>query len=179
MSKKQGSFKLIIWIMIISLAIAFFWDTIPFVKNAVHSVLDPSAGALLQWDLDWGMAILVLLIAILTTLIQKYTTDQVALKELKKTQKAVQEEMKKFKHMPDKMMELQKKQMAAIPETFKLSSRSMVYTGVPFILLFRWFMDVFELLGDPKIFGFFGWIWFYLIFVMVFSGFLRKYLKVA
>ena len=176
---KKGSFKPIIWIMVISLAIAALWDKIPFLKNGVGALLNPSAGALLNWDLTWGMVIIVFLIALLTTLIQKYTTDQEALKALKKNQKFLQKEMKKFKDMPDKMMELQKQSMAAIPETFKLTSRSIVYTGIPFILLFRWFMDFFETLGSPVFLGFLNWFWFYLIFTMIFSGILRKYLKVA
>ena len=176
---KKGSLKSIVWIMLISLAIAGFWDKIPFLKNSVHYILNPSAGALLNWNLTWGMVIIVLLIALLTTLIQKYATDQVALKKLKADQKALQAEMKKYKDQPGKMAELQKQSMAAIPETFKLTSRSIVYTGVPFILLFRWFMDTFAALGDPKFLGFFTWFWFYLIFTMVFSGILRKYLKVA
>ena len=176
---KKGSFKSIIWIMVISLAIAFFWDKIPFLKNGVASLLNPTAGALLTWNLTWGMMIIVFFIALLTTLIQKYTTDQEALKKLKINQKALQKEMKKFRDQPTKMAELQKQSMAAIPETFKLTSRSIVYTGVPFILLFRWFMDFFIILGDPRFLGFLNWFWFYLIFTMVFSGVLRKYLKVA
>jgi len=176
---KKGSFKPIIWIMVISLAIAALWDKIPFLKNAVGALLNPSAGALLNWDLTFGMLIIVFFIALFTTLIQKYTTDQDALKKLKLNQKALQKEMKKFRDQPGKMAELQKQSMAAIPETFKLTSRSIVYTGVPFILLFRWFMDFFDILGDPRFLLGLNWFWFYLIFTMVFSGILRKYLKVA
>ena len=176
---KKGSFKPIIWIMVISLAIAFFWDKIPFLKNSVDALLSPTAGALLTWNLTYGMLIIVFLIALLTTLIQKYTTDQEALRKLKINQKSLQAEMKKYRDQPTKMAELQKQSMAAIPETFKLTSRSIVYTGVPFILLFRWFMDFFETSGNAVFLGFLNWFWFYLIFTMIFSGILRKYLKVA
>ncbi|MBU1129278.1 MAG: DUF106 domain-containing protein [Nanoarchaeota archaeon] len=176
---KEGSFKPIIIVMVLSLVIAGFWDSAPFLKNAVHAILNPSAGALLNWNLTWGMMVLVFLISVLTTVVQKYATDQETLKELKKEQKILQEEMKKYKDHPEKLMELQKKQFEFIPKTMKLSMRAIMFTGIPFILFFRWFMDVFTVLGEPKFFGFLSWFWFYLIFVMIFSSILRKWLKVV
>ncbi len=181
--KKEGSFVPIIFITIISFGMAIFWDKIPFMKDAVHTVLDPSAGALLNWNLTVGMLIIVLMITFITTIIQKYTTDQEALRELRKEQKLLQEEMKKFKDHPEKMAELSKKQFQFIPRTFKLTSRAVLFTGIPFILFFRWFYDTFAMLeqtsGQPVLFfGFLSWFWFYLIFTMVFSSFLRKWLKV-
>ena len=107
---KQGSFFPIIFITIVSLAMAIFWDKVPFMKNAIHSVLDPSAGALLNWNLTLGMLVVVFIITLITTLIQKYATDQKALKELTHERKLLQEEMKKFKDNPAKITELSKKQ---------------------------------------------------------------------
>lgn len=177
---KEGSFKPIVFVMIISLVIVFAWDKIPFIKDSVHAVLDPSAGwLLLNLNITFGMLLIVFIISILTTLIQKYATDQEALRELKKEQKILQEEMKKYKEHPEKMAELSKKQFAFIPKTFKLTSRSIMFTGIPFILFFRWFTDVFAAMGDPKFFGFLSWFWFYLIFTMIFSTILRKALKVV
>jgi len=176
---KEGSFKPIIIVMVLSLVIAGFWESVPFLKNAVHAILNPSAGALLNWNLTWGMMVLVFLISVLTTVIQKYATDQETLKELRKEQKILQGEMKKYKDHPEKLMELQKKQFEFIPKTMKLSMRAIMFTGIPFILFFRWFMDVFTTLGEPKFFGFLSWFWFYLIFVMIFSSILRKWLKVV
>ncbi len=40
-------------------------------------------------------------------------------------------------------MELQKKQFAFLPKMMKMSMRPMVYTAIPLILFFRWFMDYF------------------------------------
>ncbi|GAI79166.1 unnamed protein product, partial [marine sediment metagenome] len=154
--KKEGSFKPIIFVMIASLAIAMFWDKIPFIKNSVHAVLNPTAGWLLNWEVTIGMILIVFTISLLTTLIQKYATDQKALRELKKEQKILQEEMKKYKEHPEKMAELSKKQFAFIPKTFKLTSRGIMFTGIPFILFFRWFNDFFTTIGDPKFFGFLG-----------------------
>jgi len=175
---KKGSFTWIFIILIVSLLIASFWDSIPVIKNSVHSVLDPSAGALLNWNLTWGMIIIVLIITTLMTLIQKYGTDQKALKEIKVEQKIIQEEMKQYKDHPEKMAELGKKQMEFIPIMMKHSMRPMIYTSIPIILFFRWFLDVFALLDNPKFFGFFTWFWFYLILSIIFSTILRKVFKV-
>jgi len=176
---KEGSFKPIFFVMLASLVIAFFWDKLDFIRNAVHYVLDPSAGALLNWNLTWGMLIIVFVIGLITTLVQKYATDQKTLKELKKEQKILQEEMKKYKEHPEKLMELQKKQFEFLPKTMKLSMRAMIFTGVPFILFFRWFMDFFTVIGNPKFFGFLTWFWFYLIFTIVFSSVFRKWFDVV
>lgn len=176
---KKGGFKAIFIVMIVSLLIAFFWDSVEFIKNSVHAVLNPTAGAILNWNLDLGMLLLVFLITLFMTLIQKYTTDQKTLKEMKAEQKKLQAEMKEYKDHPEKMLEIQKKQMGFIGPMMKLSMRPIVFTAVPLILFFRWFMDFFTLAGDPAILGFFSWFWFYLIFSIIFSSILRKILKVA
>ena len=184
MENKEGSFKPIFFVMVVSLVIAFYWDKIDFIKNSVHAVLNPSAGALLNWDLTFGMLIIVFVIGLVTTIIQKYATDQKTLKELKAEQKILQEEMKKYKEHPEKLMELQKKQFEFLPKTMKLSMRAMIFTGVPFILFFRWFMDFFTAMevatGAPvRFLGFLSWFWFYLIFTIVFSSIFRKYMDVV
>ncbi len=179
--QKEGSFKSIFIVMAASLAIAFFWNSIPAIKNTVHSVLDPSAGAMLDGNLIWGMIFIIFIIGLFMTLIQKYATDQETLKELKKEQKILQEEMKKYKDDPAKVMELQKKSFEFLPKTMKLSMRAMMYTGVPLILFFRWFMDYFSnpALESFRFFGFLSWFWFYLIGSLIFSSILRKVLKVV
>ena len=124
--KKEVSFKVIMLIMIVSLLVAAFWNSLPWLKNFIHSILDPTAGYLINWNLTWGMMIVVLLIAVLTTVIQKYTTDQETLKEMRKEQKEIQKQMKEFREDPKKIMELQKKQLEFFPKTMKLSMRSFV-----------------------------------------------------
>ncbi len=176
---KEGSFRGIFIVMIVSLLIAFLWDGISSIRDTAHAILDPTAGALLGMNLNLGMTILVLIIATIMTLAQKYGTDQKTLKEMKEQQKSLQKEMKEFRDHPEKMLSLQKKQMEFIPKMFKLSMRPIIYTAIPLILFFRWFGDFFSLAGDPKIFGFFSWFWFYLLGSIVFSSILRKVLKVA
>lgn len=166
-----------------SLLIVSLWNSVPIIKESVNAVLNPSFGKLLTWNLTYGMLIIIFLISLLTMLVQKYTTDQNAINELKKEQKELQKEVQRFKHDPQKMMEINKKNMQKNLEiTGKIMSLSMkasIFTIVPFILLFRWFMDFFTALENPKFFGFLSWFWFYLIFVIVFSSVLRKFMKVA
>lgn len=176
---KGGNFKPVIFVMIASLAIAFFWDSITAIKETAHLILDPSAGALLNWNLTIGMLILVFIISLFITLLQKYATDQKEMRRIKKEQKELQEEMKKYKEHPEKLMSLQKKQFEFMGPMMKLSMRPMVFSGIPLILFFRWFWDFFNVLGDPKFFGFLSWFWFYLIGSMIFSMILKKVLDVA
>lgn len=108
-SAKEGSFMPMIIVMLASLAIAFLWDKVPAIKNAIHVVLNPTAGALMNWNLTFGLIIIVFILTLITTLVQKYTTDQKTLKELKAEQKELQKQMKEFKNHPEKLMDLQKK----------------------------------------------------------------------
>jgi len=172
-------FGIMFGIMIFSLILAFLWDRVPIIQNSVHAVLNPTAGALLAWNLDWGFLILVLIISLLTTVIQKYATDQESIKTLKAEQKQMQKEVQKFKNDPQKMMEMNKETLPLMFKIMELSMKGTIFTIIPFILLFRWFMDVFTTMGDPRFFGFFTWFWFYLIFVMISSIVLRKWMKVA
>jgi len=89
---KEGSFTPIIIVMVASLLIAFLWDKLEFVKTAVHSILNPTAGILLGWNVTWGMMIIVAFISLIITIIQKYATDQKTLKEMKEEQKRLNEE---------------------------------------------------------------------------------------
>ena len=108
------------------------------------------------------------------TFVQKYTTDQKELKSIKKLQKELQKKQKEHKEDPKKSMEIQKEMMSLMPKQMKLGMRTIVYTGIPFVLFFRWFHDFFTSVGDPKFFGFIGWFWFYMIFTMIFSSILKK-----
>lgn len=176
---KEGSFTPLIIVMFASIIIAFYWDKFPWISNSIHSIFDPSAGALLNWNLNLGMILIVFIITALTTLVQKYATDQKTLKEMRKEQKEMQKQMKEFKNHPEKLLDLQKKQMAMMPKQMKLSMRAVAYTGIPFILFFRWFNDYFIANPDSKfIFGM-GWFLFYFIFAILFGSLLRKWLDVV
>lgn len=179
--KGEGSFAPILIIMTISLIIASLWDKHAWIKDSINSILNPTAGALLEWNLSWGMLVIVLFITIIVTLVQKYATDQETLKEIKKEQKEVQNQMKEFRNHPEKMLELQRKSFGMMGKQMKLSMRGIVYTGVPFILFFRWFQGYFGALPEGvKFFGIFGsWFIFYLLSAMILGSILRKWWDVV
>lgn len=175
---KEGGFGLIFLVMIVSIAIAAFWNSFPLIKNSVGAVLNPTAGDLLAWNLTYGMVILVFLLSVFMTLIQKYTTDQKTLGEMKAEQKKMQEDLKKLEVGSKEHSELSMKSMKFIGPMFKLSMRPIIYTAIPIILLFRWFADYFSV-NDFRFFGFLSWFWFYLFGSIIFSSILRKMLKVV
>lgn len=163
-------------VMLLTTAVAFLWNGLPIVKNAVHAILDPAVGPLLAWQAAVGLIIITALITLITTIIQKYTTDQKTLKELKEEQKLLNEEMKKYKDHPEKLMELQKKSFEIVGKTMPITMRPLLYTAIPFVLFFRWFSDYF--IANPvKIIGL-SWFWAYLIFSIIFSTIFRKLMKV-
>jgi len=183
---KEGSWKPFIIVMVLSMVVFFFWENqnFSFIKEGVHAVFDPSIGSLLKWNLTFGMIVIGAIISLFTTLAQKYCTDQDTIKELKKEQKLLQKKANEFKHHPEKMMEIQKEMMPLGMKISKLSMRAVMFTGIPFVLFFRWFRDFFGTLGEC---GFFcnnywvfpGWILFYFIAVIIFGSILRKLLKVV
>jgi uncharacterized membrane protein (DUF106 family) len=178
---KKASMKSIFIALVLAMLIAVSWESFPFIKNTAHAVLDPSAGALLGWNIIWGMIILVALLSLFMTLTQKYFTDQKEIKRLKKEQKELQKDMKECKEHPEKLMEMQKNSFPLMVELMKHSMRPMIYTTVPLILFFRWFMDYFATpaLEGFKFFGFFSWFWFYLLGSIIIGMALRKVLKVV
>lgn len=165
--------KILFLVMLISLVIAFMWDSVPAIKQSVESVLDPTFGALLSFNFFWGFIIITAILALILSLIQKYTTDQEALRELKKEQKILQQEMKKYREHPEKLLALQKKQLEFIPKTFDLTMKPLLFTSIPIILLFRWFSEILH----PVWGGW--WILYYILASMIFSTIFRKMLKIA
>jgi len=164
-------------VMLVSLGIAYFWNSVPIISQSVHSALDPSAGKLLAWNVSIGMLLFSAVISIFLTLIQKYATDQKMLREIKKEQKFLQEEAKKFKEHPEKFMEIQKKSWAKTLEILPLTMRPIMYTSIPIILFFRWFSDYF-IINQTKVFGM-HWLLAYIIFSMILTSIFRKMFNVA
>ena len=168
---------IMVLIMLLGLGIATLWQTVPIIKETIHALLDPTAGRLLDWHPSFGLLLFTACITFITTLVQKYGTNQNALKQLREEQKLIQEQVKLHKADPAKQMELSKKSMELAMESMPLSMKPVLYTTIPFILFFRWFSDYF--LAHPvKIFGYLSWFWAYLIFAIFCSTLFRKWLKV-
>lgn len=167
--------------MIVSMLIASAWQSVSWLKNGAHAILDPAFGRVLGWNITIGMFVIVFFLVFLMTLIQKYTTNQKELREIRAEQNKLQEEMKQCRDDPKKLAECNTRNMEFMGRSMKLSMGSIVYTAVPFVLFLRWFNDYFSqtALTGFKFFGFLSWFWFYLIFSIVFSMITRKILKTA
>lgn len=164
-------------VMIVSLLIAWKWDELLFIKEPVHLVLDPTLGKLLIFNKYVGMIVIAVILNLIITLLQKYTIDKDTMKEIKKEQKELKESMKKYKNHPEKLMELNQRQFELVGKSLPLTMRPIIFTSIPFILLFRWFHDIFDLggvLSGTVFLGFMNWFWFYLLISVIFSIFFRK-----
>ena len=173
---KMKGMTLMLLLLGVSMAIGGLWNKIPIIKQSSHAVLNPTAGLLLDMNINWGMVLITGIISLAISIVQKYTMDHDRMKNLKAEQKRLQEDMKKYKDHPEKMLEINKEFMKTFGELWDVSLRPAFYTIIPMILFFRWFQDYFAL-NPVKIFGFFTWFWAYLLFAIIFSSVFRKLLK--
>ena len=119
-----------------------------------------------------SIAIFSVLVTFVSSLAQKFLTDQEHLKAHKKRQKEIQAEIKKTKD-PTVMQELNAEMMKITGIMFKSSMKPMFVTLIPFLLLFSWLRGIYvPLLGN-------GWIWYYLGYSVASSIIIRKLLKMA
>jgi len=102
------------------------------------SFIDPLLNPLLSLGTLWAVILVSLLIAVLITVIYKFTTNQSLMKQLKDEMKEFQKEMKELKAHPEKMMAVQKKAMQTNMKYMSHSMRSTLFTFIPIILIFGW-----------------------------------------
>ncbi len=135
----------------------------------------------------WNIIVMSFVLTFITTIIYKLLTDQILLKELKTQVKNHQKEMRNHKNDPQKMMEIQKKAMTLNLKYMKHSMKPMLFTFIPIILIFGWLRNH-PLIGgkDILVWGFklpllgtgLGWLGTYILFSIIFSIIIRKFLKV-
>jgi uncharacterized membrane protein (DUF106 family) len=120
----------------------------------------------------FSIAIFSIVVTLISTLAQKWLTNQEHLKSLKKRQKEIQKELRKCKE-PDLMKELNAEMMKLTGVMFKSSMKPMFATIIPFLILFWWLRSIYvPVMGS-------SWIWYYLGYSVVASIVLRKVLRVA
>ncbi|MBT6690058.1 DUF106 domain-containing protein [archaeon] len=120
----------------------------------------------------YSIAIFSVIVTLISTLAQKWLTNQEHLKSLKKRQKEIQKELKKAKE-PSVMQELNSEMLKLTGVMFKASMKPLFVTMIPFLILFVWLRGVYvPVLGN-------GWLWYYLGYSVLASIILRKVLKVA
>lgn len=119
-----------------------------------------------------SIAVFSFFVVLISTLVQKYFTDQEHLKVLKSRQKEISKEIKKSKD-PSVMQELNAELMELTMKMMKSSFKPMFITLLPFLALFTWLRGVYvPIMGN-------SWFWYYFGYSILFSIILRKVLKVA
>ena len=119
-----------------------------------------------------SIAVFSVIVTFLSTLAQKWLTNQEHLKSLKKRQKEIQKELRGCKDQC-LMKELNAEMMKLTGVMFKSSMKPMFATIIPFLILFAWLRSIYvPVMGN-------SWIWYYIGYSLVASIVLRKVLKVA
>lgn len=119
-----------------------------------------------------SIAVFSILVTFISSLAQKWLTNQEHLKKMKERQKEIQKEIKNTKE-PTAMQALNAEMMKISMAMMKSSFKPMLVTLIPFILLFGWLRSIYvPLLGN-------SWIWYYLGYSVVASILIRKLLKMA
>ena len=112
-----------------------------------ENLLNPIFSPLIKLPILWVVIILSFLIALIITVIYKYTTDQNLMKQLKSEMKEFQKQVKELKKEPEKAMQVQKKSMQTNMKYMMQSMKSTLFTFLPIIIIFSW-MNV-NLAFDP------------------------------
>jgi len=130
----------------------------------------------------WSILGISAALALGSTLVYKYATDQNLMKSMREEIKKLQDEMKLHKSDPQKLAELQGKLMPLNMRTMSQSMKPMLITIVPFIVIFALLGRVYtDMLVIPLPFwaGHLKWVGTYIIFSIVFTSLFRKALKIA
>jgi uncharacterized membrane protein (DUF106 family) len=105
---------------------------------AIHAILNPILNPLLVLHPFIIILIISFFVSLLTTLIYKWTTNQILLKEIKSETKKLQNRLKLVSKQPEKAMAIQQEMMKLNMEYMKSSFKPMIFTFIPIILFFGW-----------------------------------------
>ncbi|MBI4141918.1 DUF106 domain-containing protein [Candidatus Woesearchaeota archaeon] len=150
------------------------------ILNSLNSTLNLILAPFLIPPPLWGITALSFFIALLTTLVYKWTTNQSVMKELKQEIKTLQEQAKQLKQQPEKAMEIHKKVMETNMQYMRHSMKPTLITFLPIIIIFGWMQTHFTDAGTLLNLGFIelGWLGTYFITTIIFSMLLRKIFKI-
>jgi len=129
--------------------------------------------------------LITLMTALFITLVNKYLSDQVAIKALKLEMKESQKKMRKImKKDPKKAQKMQQDHMKKSFEMMKhnMNPKIMLTTMIPILVVFGYMRTLYGPLGEFfNVFGFttFGWLGTYITFSIINSIILKKLLNVA
>jgi uncharacterized membrane protein (DUF106 family) len=126
------------------------------------------------------------ILSLAISLVYKFATDQVLMRELKKELKSMQQKMKENKDNPDKVKEINSKLMQTNMKYMKQSFKPMLITMIPFLLIFSLLRDTYAGViviplpfTLPWIGNYLGWLGTYFVSSVIFTTVFRKLLKVV
>lgn len=119
-----------------------------------------------------GIVVAAILVSLFISLVNYFVLDKEKMHSLRNRQKEIQEEMKKHKDNPTKLMELQKEMFSHMGSTFKHSLKPMMITFIPLILLFPMLRTTLLTTEIAK-----TWLWWYIGSSLVASMIFRKLFK--
>lgn len=151
--------------------------------DSIGKGINIGMGFIFGWAISISPYFAILLVTIfltlISTLVYKYTSDQIRLKSIKEEMDNLKKRMKEAKGDMEKVSALNKQMTTLSLETMKHSIfnfKYMVITLIPLGLAFSWLRTTFSpmnLWGSA-----WGWFWIYMIFSLVISQVIRKLLKV-
>ncbi|OIO80533.1 hypothetical protein AUJ84_03205 [Candidatus Pacearchaeota archaeon CG1_02_32_132] len=119
-----------------------------------------------------SIIIISILVSFFISLINFFVLDKEKMRTSRARQKELQQEMKKYKDNPAKIMEMQKEMMTHVGDSFKHSLKPMLITLIPILLVFSWIRGVFLETTIAK-----TWFWYYLVSAIAGSLVFRKLFK--
>ena len=153
-------------------------------------VFEKTLNFLFGWAINlsspWNIIVISFILTLIVDLSMKFLSDQKAMKFLKEESENIRKEIVKFKHDPQKMMELQKKQVESSMKYMWHSLTPTAFTLLPLLVIFNWLRNNPALSGEtlinlpfaiPLIGSGLGWLGTYIISSIIFNIILRKLLK--
>jgi uncharacterized membrane protein (DUF106 family) len=104
-------------------------------ENLLNPILNP---LLVSTGYFWTLFILSFVIALIITVIYKYTTNQSLMKDLKSELKEFQKQAKNLRDKPEEAMKVQKRMMESNSKYMMHSFKPMLFTFLPIIIFFGW-----------------------------------------
>lgn len=132
-------------------------------------------------DAGYIIAAISMGLATMSSLVRRAVLDQEKLKENKEKLKEHQATLKEASKKGDtkRMQKAQEQMMELSMEQMKQSFKPLMFTFIPFILVFGWLRDQYSQIGDvATIFGFgLGWFWWYFVCAMLVSIVINKIME--
>jgi uncharacterized membrane protein (DUF106 family) len=112
-------------------------------QNIIDAVFTPIFGWMLNIPPIVAIITLAVTLGLISTLLQKYLTNQAKMRRLRDDTKKYQEQMKKLKKDPEQMMKVQQKILPIQMELMKESFKPLLVSMIPFLLVFFWLSNHF------------------------------------